>query len=107
VYDAAIVVGRTHKLTVSVEPDGVAATIRVAGEVVKGDTITITDSHGYASVAVTAPGYFPWRQLVELHGEIVTVHVSLQPLPSKRRKPMPWVLMAMVIFALVKMVLSC
>ena len=106
-YDATIVAGRTHKLTVSVEPEGVAATIRVAGEIMKGDTITITDSHGYASVAVTAAGYLPWRQLVELHGELVTLHVILQPLPSKRRKPMPWVLMAMVIFALVKMVTSC
>jgi hypothetical protein len=106
VYDARVA-GRTHKLTVNVEPDGVAATIRVAGEIVKGDTITITDSHGYASVSVTAPGYLPWRQLVELHGEIVTLHVILHPLPSKRRKPMPFVLMAMVVVALVKLVTTC
>jgi hypothetical protein len=101
------VAARTHKLTVKVEPDGIAATIRVAGEIVKGDTITITDSHGYASVAVSAPGFLPWRQLVELHGDIVTVHVLLQPLPSKRRKPMPIVLMAMVVLALIKLVTTC
>lgn len=105
-YSALRVAERTHKVTVTVEPEGVAATIRVAGEVVKGDTITITDSHGYASVSVTAPGYFPFRKLVPLQAETL-VKAKLVPLPSKRKKAMPWVLMAMVIFALVKMVLSC
>jgi hypothetical protein len=100
------VAARTHKLTVKVEPDGVAATIRVGGELLKGDSITLADSHGYASVSVTAPGYFPFRKLVELR-EDTTVAVKLVPLPSKRKKAMPWVMMAMVIFALVKMVLSC
>jgi hypothetical protein len=57
-------------------------------------------------VSVTAPGYFPFRKLVELR-EDTTVAVKLVPLPSKRKKAMPWVMMAMVIFALVKMVLSC
>lgn len=98
---------RTHKLTVKVEPDGIVATIRVAGEVVKGDTVTLRDSHGYASVAVAAPGYMPFRKLVELTKEETTVHVRLVPLRSKRKKPMPFVLLAMVIFALVKMVTSC
>ena len=89
-----------------VEPEGVAATIRVGGELLNGDSITLADSHGYASVSVTAPGYFPFRKLVELH-EDTTVAVKLVPLPSKRRKSMPFVLMAMVIFALVRMVTSC
>jgi hypothetical protein len=97
---------RGYKVTVRVEPEGIAATIRVGGELLKGDSITITDSHGYASVSVTAPGYFPFRKLVELHEDTV-VRAKLVPLPSKRTKAMPWVLMAMVIFALVKMVTSC
>jgi hypothetical protein len=106
VYDAPRVAERPHKVTVTVEPEGIGATIRVGGEVLKGDSITLVDSYGYASVSVTAPGYFPFRKLVELHADTV-VKAKLVPLPSKRKKAMPWVLMAMVIFALVKMVLSC
>jgi hypothetical protein len=101
-----VVAPRTHTLTVNVEPEGVAATIRVGGEILEGDTITITDSHGYTSVSVTAPGYFPFRKLVELHEETV-VTATLVPLPSKRRKPMPWILMAMVVLVLIKLVTTC
>jgi hypothetical protein len=95
-----------HRITVQVEPEGIGATIRVAGEVLKGDSITLADSHGYASVAVTAPGYFPFRKLVEVHADTV-VKAKLVPLPSKRRKPMPFILMAMVVIALIKLVTTC
>lgn len=98
---------RPSKVIVRVEPAGIAATIRVGGEVLKGDSITVTDSHGYASVAVTAPGYMPFRKLVELRDDETIVTVKLVPLPSKRKKPMPWVLLGMVILALVKMITSC
>ena len=94
-------------ITVRVEPEGVAAKILVAGQPLSGDSVTLTEHHGYASVAVSAPGYFPWRQLVELKGDETTVVVVLSPMPSKRRKPMPFVLLAMVVLALVKIVASC
>ena len=98
---------RAQKVTVKVEPEGIGAKVVVAGQPLSGDSITLTDSHGYASVAVSAPGYFPYRKLVELEGEETTVVVHLAPMPSKRRKPMPFVLLAMVVLALVKMVASC
>lgn len=94
-------------ITVKVEPEGIGAKVLVAGQPLLGDSITLTDTHGYASVAVNAPGYFPWRKLVELGGAETTVIVHLKPMPSKRRKPMPLVLLAMVVLALVKIVASC
>jgi hypothetical protein len=106
VYDARVA-ARSHRIVVRVEPEGIAATIRVAGELLQGDTITLADSHGYASVSVTAPGYFPFRQLVELRDGDTLVKAKLVPLPSRRKKPMPLVLMAMVVLALVKLALSC
>jgi hypothetical protein len=93
------------KLTVKVSPD-VGATIRVAGLVLTGDTTDVPREPGFVSVAVSAPGYLPYRKLVEVRGDAV-VNVTLRPLPSKRRHVQPFILMAMVIFALVKMVLAC
>ena len=98
---------RAQKITVEVEPKGIGAKVLVAGQPLTGDSITLTEHHGYASVAVSAPGYFPYRKLVELEGDETTVVVVLKPMPSKRRKPMPFVLMAMVVLALVKIVVSC
>ena len=96
-----------HTVKVTVEPEGIAATIVIAGQPVKTGTLTLTDSHGYASVAVTAPGYFPFRKLVELKTPETEVVAKLVPLPSKRRKPMPFILLAMVVIALVKLVMTC
>ena len=96
-----------HTVTVKVEPEGVAATIVVAGQPVTGDSLTLAETHGFASVAVTAPGYFPYRKLVELRGTSTTVTVKLLPLPSKKRKPMPFILLALVVIALVKLVTTC
>ena len=84
-----------HTVTVKVEPEGIDAKVLVAGQPLSIDSITLTDHHGFASVAVTAPGYFPYRKLVELKGKETTVVVHLKPMPSKRRKPMPFVLLAM------------
>lgn len=96
-----------HTITVTVEPSGARATVLVAGQPLRGDSITLTETHGYASIAVSAPGYFPWRKLVELEGTETTVTVSLKPMPSRRRKPMPFVLIAMIVVALVKLVVTC
>ncbi|MBV8760033.1 MAG: hypothetical protein JO257_22270 [Deltaproteobacteria bacterium] len=96
-----------HTVTVKVEPDGIAAKIVVAGQPVSGDSLTLTESHGFASVAVTAPGYFPYRKLIELRGKETTVVVKLIPLPSQKKKPMPFVLLALVVIALVKLVTTC
>jgi len=95
-----------HKLTVKVTPE-IGATVRVAGEVLKGDSVTLPREPGWASVAVAAPGYMPFRKLVELVGDETTVVVQLRPLPSKRHHVKPWILLAMVVLALVKMVLAC
>jgi hypothetical protein len=96
-----------HTVTVKVEPDGIAAKVVIAGQPVTGDSLTLAESHGFASVAVTAPGYFPYRKLVELRGKTTTVVVKLLPLPSQKRKPMPFVLLALVVIALVKLVTTC
>lgn len=96
-----------HTVTVKVEPEGIAAKIVVAGQSVTGDSLTLAESHGFASVAVTAPGYFPYRKLVELHGASTTVTVKLLPLPSQKRKPMPFVLLALVVIVLIKLVTTC
>ena len=98
---------RAQKVTVQVEPAGIGAKVLVAGQPLSGDSITLPEHHGYASVAVSAPGYFPYRKIVELKGDDTTVVVVLRPMPSKRRKPMPFVLLAMVVLALVKIVASC
>jgi PEGA domain len=96
-----------HTITVNVDPEGAGAKVLVAGQPLQGSSITLTETHGYASVAVTAPGYFPFRKLVELKGSATTITVALKPMPSKRRKPMPFVLLAMVVVALVKLVMTC
>lgn len=96
-----------HTITVKVEPDGIDAKVLVAGQPLRGESVTLTEHHGFASIAVTAPGYFPYRKLVELKGKETTLEVRLKPMPSKRRKPMPFVLMAMVAIAVVKLALSC
>ena len=96
-----------HTVTVKVEPEGIGAKVLVAGQPLAATRSTLTDHHGFASVAVTAPGYFPYRKLVELKGTETTVTVHLKPMPSKRKKPMPFVLLAMVVLALVKIVASC
>jgi hypothetical protein len=93
------------KLTVKVSPE-VGATIRVAGLVITGDTADVAREPGFVSVAVSAPGYLPYRKLIEVRGDAVVV-IKLRALPSKRRHVQPYILMAMVLFALVKMVLSC
>jgi hypothetical protein len=93
------------KLTVKVSPD-IGATIRVAGLVITGDTTDVPREPGWVSVAVSAPGFLPYRKLIEVHHD-TSVDVTLHPLPSKRRHVKPWILLAMVVFALVKMVLSC
>jgi hypothetical protein len=94
-------------ITIDVDPAGVDAKIMVAGQPVSGGSIRLTEHHGFASVSVTAPGYFPFRKLVELKGDETSVQVKLKPMPSQRRKPMPFVLLAMVVIALVKLALSC
>lgn len=94
------------KVTVKVTPD-VRATVRVAGQVLDGETVEVPREPGYVSVAVSAPGFMPFRKLVELRGAETTVEVKLVPLRSRRRKPMPYVLGAMVLLALVKLALSC
>ncbi len=96
-----------HTVTVKVEPEGIAAKIVVAGQPITGDSLTLAESHGFASVAVTAPGYFPYRKLVELHGASTTVTVKLLPLPSQKRRPMPFILLALVVIALIKLVTTC
>ncbi len=96
-----------YRVTVRVEPEGVDAKVRVAGQPVEGQTITLESPSGFASVAVTAAGYFPFRKVVALTGAETTVAVKLQRLPSTRKKPMPFVLLALVVIALVKLVTSC
>lgn len=96
-----------HRVIVRVEPEGVDAKIHVAGNALTGDTIDIASPSGFASVAVTAPGYFPFRKVVALTGDATTVAVKLQRLPSTRKKPMPFVLLALVVLTIVKLVTSC
>lgn len=96
-----------YRVTIHVEPAGVEASVRVAGQPVEGDTITLQSPSGFASVAVTAPGYFPFRKVVALTGAETTVTVKLQRLPSQRKKPMPFVLLALVVLAVIKLVTSC
>jgi len=92
-------------LTVKVTPEA-GATVRVAGEIVKGDTVEVPRYPGWVSVAVSAPGFLPYRKLIDVRANAV-VEVKLRPLPSKRRHAKPYILLAMVVFALVKMFLSC
>jgi hypothetical protein len=94
-------------IAIEVEPTGVDAKVMVAGQTVSGGSIRLTEHHGFASVSVTAPGYFPYRKLVQLEGDETTVKVKLKPMPSQRRKPMPIVLLVMVVIAIVKLALSC
>ncbi len=94
------------KLTVKVTPD-IAATVRVAGNVVTTETVDVPRYPGYVGVAVSAPGYIPVHKLVELRGDETTVEIALVPLPSKRFHAKPYILLAMVVLALVKMLLSC
>ena len=96
-----------HKVTVRVEPAAAGAKVLVAGQPLSGDSITLTETHGWVSVAVSAPGYFPYRKLIELARGETTVNVRLLPLPSQKRKPMPFVLLALVVIALVKLVSTC
>lgn len=93
------------KLTVKVSPD-IGATVRVAGQVVKDETVDVPREPGWVSVAVSAPGFLPFRKLVEVRKD-TTIDVTLHALPSKRRHVKPWILAAMVLFALVKMFLAC
>jgi hypothetical protein len=94
------------KLTVKVRPD-VGATVRVAGLVVDRETVDVPKKPGYVGVAVSAPGYIPVHKLVELVGEETAVEIVLVPLPSKRFHVKPYILLAMVVLALVKMFLAC
>ena len=93
------------KLTVKVSPD-IGATVRIAGLVVKDETVDVPREPGWVSVAVSAPGFLPYRKLVEVRKDM-TVEVTLHPLPSKQHHVKPWILLAMVVFALVKMFLAC
>lgn len=97
----------SYRVIVRVEPGGSDAAIQVAGQAVTGDTITIESPSGFASVAVTAPGYLPFRKIVELASAETTVEVKLRKLPSQRKKPMTFVLLALVVLAVVKLVTSC
>jgi hypothetical protein len=96
-----------YRVIVHVEPAGVDASVHVAGRPLTGDSIAIESPSGFASVSVTAAGYFPFRKVVALTGAQTTVDVKLQRLPSQRKKPMPFVLLALVVLALVKLVTSC
>jgi hypothetical protein len=94
------------RLTVKVRPD-VGATVRVAGLVVDRETVEVPRHPGFVGVAVSAPGFIPVHKLVELKGDETTVEITLVALPSKRFHVKPYIMIAMVVLALVKMFLAC